>query len=89
MASFIDLVKFNNILKENKIELFDYDIRISHYRLCNWVEKNNKQLGGSLNNSNNSIKKKIKKMSQIHLTHFVCSLLNNNEQKINWILSIY
>jgi hypothetical protein len=89
MVSFIDLIKFKNILEKNNIELFDHDIRISHYRLCNWFEKNKVQLGGATNVNNSSISEKLKQMSQIHLTHLVYSLLNKNEQKINWILNIY
>jgi hypothetical protein len=87
MTSFIDLIKFKNILISNQIELFDHDLRISHFRLCNLV-KNKNQIGGS-NLITNGIEKKLNNMSQLHLSHLVNSLLCKNEQKINWILNIY
>ncbi len=86
MTSFIDLIKFKNILMSNKIDLFDHDLRISHYRLCN-LFKNKNQIGGS-NLITNGIEKKLNNMSQLHLSHLVNSLLCKNEQKINWILNI-
>ncbi len=90
MTSYIDLIKFKNILLSNQIELFDHDLRITHYRLCNLV-KNKNQMGGTslISNSTNSMEKKLKNMSQIHLSHLVNSLLSKNEQKTNWILNIY
>ncbi len=90
MTSFIDLIKFKNILLSNQIELFDHDLRISHYRLCNLV-KNKNQFGGSTStiNETSGVEKKLNKMSQIHLSHLVNSLLAKNEQKTNWILNIY
>ncbi len=93
MTSFIDLIKFKNILMTNQIELFDHDLRISHYRLCNLV-KNKNQMGGTgliINGTNCTygMEKKLNNMSQIHLSHLVNSLLSKNEQKTNWILNIY
>jgi hypothetical protein len=87
MTSFIELIKFKNILRKNQIELFDHDLRISHHRLCNWFNKNKEQFGGSINVNNYSVSSKLKNMSQIHLSHLVYSLLDKNEQKINWILN--
>lgn len=87
MTSFIELIKFKNILQKNHIVLFDHDLRISHHRLCNWIGKNKEQLGGSINVNNYNISRKLKNMSQIHLSHLVYSLLDKNIQKINWILN--
>jgi hypothetical protein len=87
MTSIIELIKFKNILNKNQIVLFDHDIRISHHRLCNWLNKNKEQVGGSVNFNNDTISKQLKNMSQIHLSHLVNSLLNKNEEKINWILN--
>ena len=88
MTSYIDLIKFKNILAENQIDLFDHDLRISHHRLCNWIQNKN-QTGGSSNLSNSNIIYKLNNMSQIHLSHLVNSLLTKNEQKTNWILNNY
>ena len=87
MTSFIEIIKFKNILKKNQIELFDHDIRISHHRLCNYLNKNKEQFGGSINANNSIISSKLKNMSQIHLSHLIYSLLDKNEEKINWILN--
>jgi hypothetical protein len=89
MTSFIELIKFKNILHKNQIDLFDHDLRISHHRLCNWYQKNKEQFGGADNVETFNVSKKLKKMSQTHLSHLVYSLLNRNEQKIKWILDIY
>jgi hypothetical protein len=86
MTSYIDLIKFKKILSNHQIELFDHDLRISHHRLC-YVMVNSKQAGGSGDFKNNT--NKLEKISQIHLLHLVNALLEKNNQKINWILSIY
>ncbi len=88
MTSNIDLIKFKNILSENKIELFDYDLRISHHRLCNYII-NRTQTGGSTNSSSKTVSDKLNNMSQIHLSHLVNSLLDKNEHKTNWIFNLY
>lgn len=88
MTQYIDLLKFKNLLYENKIELFDHDLRISHHRLNNWNNKVD-QIGGSTYHNKTSITQKLNNMSQIHLSHLVNSLLDKNEQKINWILNLY
>lgn len=87
MTSFIDLIKFKNILLDNQIDLFDHDLRISYHRLCGLMENKN-QIGGS-SISKKSVLEKLNNMSQIHLSHLVNSLLVKNEQKSNWILNIY
>jgi len=86
MTSYIDFIKFKNILLDNHIDLFDHDLRISHHRLCNLL-KNKEQHGGS-SVSRNNICEKLNNMSQIHLSHLINSLLVKNEQKSTWILNI-
>lgn len=88
MAFSLDFIKFKKILSENEIEIFDYEFRIAHHRLCNW-EKTKSQLGGSKNINIKNISSKLKNMSQIHLSHLIGSLLIKNDEKINWILNLY
>ncbi len=94
MTSHIDLIKFKKILSNHQIELFDHDLRISHHRLSGFMISE-KQTGGSHglattgNMTNKVILGKLENMSQIHLSHLVNSLLEKNNQKINWIFSMY
>lgn len=87
MTSYIDLIKFKNVLTENQIELFDHDLRISHHRLCNLIKSKDQRGGSSIAGPN--VYEKLNNMSQIHLSHLINSLLVKNEQKSNWILNIY
>ncbi len=88
MTSYIDLIKFKKILSNHEIELFDHDLRISHHRLCSYMV-NKKQVGGSNGFKNKDISNKLENMSQIHLSHLINALLEKNNQKTNWILTIY
>jgi len=88
MTQPIDLIKFKKILFENQIELFDHDLRISHHRLCNY-QMAKFQSGGSYNSSNKNILNKLNKMTQIHLSHLINSLLDKNDLKTDWILNLY
>jgi len=87
MTSYIDLLKFKNVLAENQIELFDHELRISHHRLCNLIKSKDQHGGSSIARTN--VYEKLNNMSQIHLSHLINSLLVKNEQKSNWILNIY
>lgn len=88
MTFSVDFIKFKKILSNNEIEIFDHELRIIHYRLCNW-EKTKAQIGGSKNFNIKKMSTRLKNMSQIHLSHLISSLLIKNDEKINWILDLY
>ena len=84
----LDFIKFKKILSNNEIEIFDHELRIVHYRLCNW-EKTKGQVGGSKNINIKKMSTRLKYMSQSHLSHLISSLLIRNDEKTNWILNLY
>lgn len=75
-------VEFKKYLNNRNILLFDSEYRISYYRFNNM--KNNQVGGGS-----NKINKIFDYFSDIRLKHFINSLLTNNINKTNYILSLY
>jgi hypothetical protein len=74
---------YKNILNKNDIYLFDSYYRITYFRL-NKMTKQNVQKGGSINKKNI-----IHNLNSNQLSILVSSLLDNNETRINFILSNY
>jgi hypothetical protein len=66
----IDFITFKNYLIDNNILLFDSQYRIAHYRYH------------KLNDT--TILSKVKSINK--LQNFIDSLVNKNNEKINWIL---
>jgi hypothetical protein len=74
MKEFID---FKNFLSKSNIFLFDGDYRIAHYNYLQLSE----QKGGS-----DYLANKIKSQGDNLLKIFVYSLVNNNFERINFII---
>jgi len=78
MKNFVD---FKNFLSKSNILLFDGECRIAHYNYLQLSE----QKGGS-NNSSDFLANKVKNQGDNFLRIFVYSLLNNNFERINFIM---
>jgi len=74
--NYIDYIKH---LKNNNIQLFDSQYRITFHRLL----INNQLTGAGITSTNNNI---LNKLSKNRLNRLVESLLNNNEKCIKYIL---
>lgn len=68
----MNFLEFKKYLNNNNIYLFDSMYRIAYYRFNNI--NNNNMIGGKLNGN--------------VLQHMIDSLLYNNKQKTNYILSL-
>ena len=89
-----NLNKYNQLLLDNDIQLFDHEMRISYKMLCNLSSEYkkqqnlnldlNSQSGGSIN-----ITQKLNKMPRQHIIHLIDSLITNNDTKTKWILDLY
>lgn len=77
----MNYLKLKKYLKKNKINLFDSEYRIIHFRLNNIENILNNQTGGN-------IIKKVKKINKILLSEFINSLLNRDINKINGIVCL-
>ncbi len=78
MKEFIDFKKF---LTKSNIFLFDGECRIAHYNYLQLSE----QKGGS-NNSSDYLANKVKNQGNNMLKIFVYALVNNNLERINFII---
>lgn len=78
MKEFIDFKKF---LTKSNIFLFDGEYRIAHYNYLQLSE----QKGGS-NNSSDYLANKVKNQGNNMLKIFVYALVNNNLERINFII---
>jgi hypothetical protein len=75
----IDYCYFKKYLSKYNIVMFDASYRIAHFRYNNIIQK-----GGG---KNNNLIRKIKNKGTNLLRIFIESLLENNPNKINWILT--
>lgn len=73
----IDYCYFKKYLSKYNINMFDANYRVAHYRYNNIIQK-----GGD-----KKLIRKIKNKSTNLLRIFIESLLENNPDKINWILA--
>jgi hypothetical protein len=70
------LNEYKKILKENNINLFDHDIRISHYILNNYYKK--EQIGGGKHIFINKNKNQIKNIIDTSLSPRFYNLIFTN-----------
>ena len=75
----IDFSYFKKYLTKYDILLFDANYRIAHFRYNKLIQN-----GGS---KNKNLLRKIKNHNRIMLRIFIESLLENNNQKIEYIVS--
>jgi hypothetical protein len=76
-------IEFKKYLNNRKIFLFDSQYRISYHRYNNLKYD---QTGGG---TQIKVKKIFDYFTDIRLKHFIDSLLNNNIEKTNYIISLY
>ncbi len=98
MNNQIDFIEFKNLLNNYNILLFDGQYRIAHYKYQKIINSQNQNGGsnnfnqGKLNYDENKINKpfelinKINNHSENLLRIFISSLVDNNKNKINWVL---
>ena len=67
-----DFIRFRDFLRNNNIILFDDQYRIVHYKINHLSALN---------------KNKIIKLNETLLNHFIYAILDNDKNKINWILN--
>jgi hypothetical protein len=76
-----EFINFKNFLTKSNIFLFDGECRIAHYNYLKLSE----QKGGS-NNSSDYLANKVKNQGNNMLKIFVYALVNNNLERINFII---
>ena len=72
----MDLLKYKKLLKKNNIQLFDYELRISHYKITNI---NTEQIGGG---KRKSLIHRLKKLDNNNILNIVKLSLSSNPQMI-------